>query len=203
VAEADIETTDAELVERARQGDRAAFGTLVERYRRTVHVIARRMTTNLTDAQDLTQESFLRAYQHLDRLRDAAAFGGWLSGIVRTTGLELARRGRIRETVPIDPDRRTGPEEHSAENAEIAEAIDAAFATLSEEARLIVTMRLVEGWNSRLIAERLGKAHGTVRSILCRSRRLLQGELEAFAPDAETRERASETSSETSGETTS
>ena len=76
---------DRELVQQTLDGDPNGFNRLVTKYRSSVYAIAYHWTKNFAESQDLTQESFLRAYEQLDKLRDASKFGGWLQQI--TTNL--------------------------------------------------------------------------------------------------------------------
>src|SRR5215471_7791068 len=83
-----------ELVERARAGDRAAYGELVERFQPTVYAVALSRLRNPTEAQELAQEVFLHGMKKLAQLRDAACFAGWLRQItVRMAINRVTRRG--------------------------------------------------------------------------------------------------------------
>src|SRR5438046_10057050 len=73
--------TDAELVDKVREGDKEAFGQLVERYQQMVGHIARKMIADEWIAHELAQEAILQAYLSLDHLRDASRFKSWLYGI--------------------------------------------------------------------------------------------------------------------------
>ena len=90
------EITD--LVERARAGDRHAFGELIERFQPTVYAVALARLRNPAEAQELTQEVFLHGMRKLDQLRDAACFAGWLRQItVRMAINRLTRRGPLHQ----------------------------------------------------------------------------------------------------------
>jgi RNA polymerase sigma-70 factor (ECF subfamily) len=84
--------SDADRVRAVLAGDRSAFGDLYDRHAGWVRAVAYDATRNLTDAQDLAQEVFLRAYRGLADLRDPERFGAWLMGISRTVVLEWRRR---------------------------------------------------------------------------------------------------------------
>jgi RNA polymerase sigma-70 factor (ECF subfamily) len=89
-----VVSNDSNLVRRARDGDVAAFGELVERHRAIVYRVAARMVGS-DDADDVTQEAFLRAFHRLDRFRGDAPFGSWLLRIAHNAALDtLARRQR-------------------------------------------------------------------------------------------------------------
>jgi RNA polymerase sigma-70 factor (ECF subfamily) len=85
------------LVERARKGDRLAYGELVERFQPTVYALALSRLRNVAEAQELTQEVFIHAMLKLDQLRDVACFAGWLRQItVRMALNRLTRQGPLR-----------------------------------------------------------------------------------------------------------
>src|ERR1700680_766823 len=85
------------LLARARQGDNDAFRALVERHSRSAFRLAFRMTGNEQDAEDVVQESFLRAYRHLGRFEARADFGTWLYRIVANTAIEMIRARQTRQ----------------------------------------------------------------------------------------------------------
>lgn len=85
---------DASLVTKAMSGDRQSFGQLYDRYARLVRAIVRAAAIDDAEMHDLTQESFLRAYRGLDRLRDPDKFGPWLVGIARQVAGECQRKRR-------------------------------------------------------------------------------------------------------------
>ena len=86
-----METTDATFVARARTGDSDAFRVLVERHSRALFRLAFRMTGNQQDAEDVVQESFLRAYKQLGKFDERATFGTWLYRIAANCSLDLVR----------------------------------------------------------------------------------------------------------------
>src|SRR6202165_4401297 len=85
------------VLTRARQGDSEAFRALVERHSRSAFRLAFRMTGNEQDAEDVVQESFLRAYRHLGRFEARADFGTWLYRIVANCSVELIRARQSRQ----------------------------------------------------------------------------------------------------------
>jgi RNA polymerase sigma-70 factor (ECF subfamily) len=93
---------DAEVVARARAGDKDAFRVLVERHSRLVFGVAYRLTGNETDADDVVQETFLRAYRRLDQFEDRANFGSWLYRIAANCAYDLLR-GRRRHEEHLEP----------------------------------------------------------------------------------------------------
>src|SRR3954466_5724948 len=95
-----MEWTDAAAAEQARKGDQQAFRVLVERHSRALFRLAFRMTGNEQDAEDLVQETFLRAYKQLANFDSRSAFGTWLYRIATNCSLDLLRRRKTRSEVP-------------------------------------------------------------------------------------------------------
>src|SRR5579884_961 len=91
-----MELTDAAAVARARTGDTDAFRVLVERHSRALFRLAFRMTGNQQDAEDVVQESFLRAYKQLGKFDQRASFGTWLYRIASNCSLDLVRSRKRR-----------------------------------------------------------------------------------------------------------
>src|SRR5215475_1816299 len=101
-----MESTDATYVTRARSGDSDAFRVLVERHSRSLFRLAFRMTGSQQDAEDVVQESFLRAYRQLGKFDERASFGTWLYRIAANCSLDLvrARKRRSEQLAPASPD---------------------------------------------------------------------------------------------------
>src|SRR5215469_17508588 len=98
-----MEFADQAVVEQARSGDADAFRVLVERHSRALFRLAFRMTGNEADAEDVVQESFLRAYRQLGRFDERSSFGTWLHRIAVNCSLDLVRaRKRRGELAPTD-----------------------------------------------------------------------------------------------------
>jgi RNA polymerase sigma factor (sigma-70 family) len=93
---------DADLVSRARQGDRDAYTQLVERYRDAIYGLAFHELHDFEDARDVAQEAFIQAYLHLDQLRDPERFGPWLRQVT-VNRCRSWRRGQWRETARAEP----------------------------------------------------------------------------------------------------
>jgi RNA polymerase sigma-70 factor (ECF subfamily) len=162
---------DADLVLSARQGDEGAFGRLYERYARVVHgLLLARVPRD--DVDDLVQEVFLAAWNRLDRLRDPAAFGGWLATIARNRATDFHRQTPDATELPADLVVRDA----TAERAE-AIAVLAVVRSLPEAYRETLVMRLVEGLTGPEIAERTGLTAASVRVNLHRGMKLLREKL--------------------------
>ena len=163
---------DAALVGAARRGDRAAFDALYRNYARMVHGVL--LACAPYDAvEDLSQDVFLQAYRQLGRLREDAAFGGWLAAIARNRARDHFRRARA----PAEelPDGLAGPGSASAE-AEAVAAL-AAIRALPPAYRETLVLRLVEGMTGNEIAARTGLAPASVRVNLHRGMKLLREQL--------------------------
>src|SRR3954471_8499611 len=101
-----MELTDAAFVAKARSGDADAYRVLVERHSRALFRLAFRMTGNESDAEDVVQESFLRAYRQLGKFDERASFGTWLYRIAVNCALDLVRsRKRRAEQQPAEDSR--------------------------------------------------------------------------------------------------
>lgn len=164
------------LVERARGGDTRAFEALYRRHAGRVHALCWRLAGgDEATAQDLTQESFVRAWRSLEAFRGDSAFGTWLHRIAVNVALGQ-RRGRLRlaETGLED-----APELATASAAGHAMDLEAAVARLPERARHVFVLHAVEGYGHREIAELTGIAEGSSKAHLHRARQLLREYLEA------------------------
>lgn len=167
-------SSDTARVIAARDGDRAAFGTLYERYARMVHGILLARVPAL-EVADLVHDVFLLALRRLHTLRQPEAFGGWLAQITRNRANDYYRRG------PKMPElSNASPEDHAAGDTGLAEA-KAALAvirTLPEAYRETLMLRLVEGMTGPEIAARTGLTSASVRVNLYRGMKQLREKLE-------------------------
>ena len=160
---------DAELVNAARQGDRAAFGLLYNRYARMVHgILLARIPVR--DVNDLVHDVFLRALYRLRSLRDAARFGAWLAVIARNRANDY-HRDAVEEVEFSDEIAAAGatdaPDEETA-------SVLAAIRGLKETYRETLLLRLVEGMTGPEIAARTGMTPGSVRVNLHRGMQQLR-----------------------------
>ena len=174
-----MELTDAAFVARARAGDSDAYRVLVERHSRSLFRLAYRMTGNESDAEDVVQESFLRAYLSLARLRGPGAWPSYLMQIVRNLCHDTLRRKRVRRTEPIDPEwLEGGPSpEVLLLTEERRRELNAAVAALPELYRVPVMMRFGAGRTRREIAAALGVPESTIIGRIARAMRILRRQL--------------------------
>ncbi len=177
---------DAELLVAAQRGDQAAFGELVRRHQRAVYRVAYALTRNATDADDLAQETFVRAYGAIGRFRVGEPLYPWLARITTNLALSLFRRRKRRPETPLEPLVEAGqqlgvdddPAEHVAAKEREAH-LRAAFAELKPEHQVILALRVVEEQSYEAIAATLGIPAGTVMSRLSRARAELKARLAA------------------------
>ena len=114
-----MERSDRELVRESRRGDKEAFRELVERYQRKILAVAMGMVHNRDDALELTQETFVKAYENLDRFKGESSFYTWLYRIVVNLGIDFRRRDKRHGTVSL-ADRPGGGEDHRGDAARSA-----------------------------------------------------------------------------------
>lgn len=172
---------------RARRGEGRAFSELVARYQDRVYRFLLRLTRVQEDAMDLTQETFMRAYQNLERWQPDTRFGTWLFRIARNLAFDRFRRERIVEFVELDddadfPDPSPGPEAE-LETAQRYRLLEHALGSLPVEHREIILLREIEGMSYDEIGQVLDLRAGTVKSRLARARAAL---LEKMQPRLET-----------------
>jgi RNA polymerase sigma-70 factor (ECF subfamily) len=181
-------TEAATALARARQGDADAFRALVERHSRRVFQLAFRMTGNQQDAEDVVQESFLRAYRQLGRFEARANFGTWLYRIVANCAVDLMRtRWHKHERAGRDSsgdgwmDMATsdmpGPE-RLAESAEIQRRVAAALDGLSPLERAAFTLRHYEGRSIEEIGSTLNLGTSAAKHSVFRAVKKLRAALE-------------------------
>lgn len=189
--------TDEEAVDRVLSGDRNAFAVLVDRHGARVHAAILRMVGDPSTADDLAQETLVKAYANLGSFRRGAAFSTWLYAIaLNQVRSEFRRRRSVKGRPPLSLDAGragdgeggdpAGPAEPAArgpgpgdeaERHEEAERVHRALATLDEEYREAVVLRDLEGLSYDEIAEATGVPVGTVRSRIHRGRAALRDRL--------------------------
>jgi RNA polymerase sigma-70 factor (ECF subfamily) len=185
--------TDAYLIARAADGDRAAFRALVERHRGLVYRVAFQYSGNRHDADDIAQEVFLKVYRSLRGFRQDARFTSWLYRIVMNACIDHGRR-RPPAAVPIDarpePERTwevpaaDPPPDARAYAVELKKAIHSAVDRLPPQQRVIFNMRHFENMKLCDIADALGIAEGTVKRQLHSAVRRLRHALRGLRSEA-------------------
>ena len=181
-------TPDWDLVARARTGDMESFARLVHRYEGPLIHFCYRMVGSHQDAQDLAQESFVRVYRYLDRLKPEAKFSTALFGMARNLTLNFlrdsGRRGRGKHQSLTDDDdavRSIADEsrrpDREARLREIEGMVELALDSLSAEHREVVVLREIQGLDYDAIAAIVRCRKGTVKSRLARARDQLRARL--------------------------
>jgi RNA polymerase sigma-70 factor (ECF subfamily) len=193
-----MELTEQQLITRAQAGDGEAFGELVQRYQRPVYRLAYRILLHHADAEDVVQETFLRAYRYLQSFDARRDFQHWLYAIAVNECHRLRRwLGRLPvveldESLP-DPAWASSPERVYAQR-ELGEEIQRALLKLSPHQRTALILSEVEGLKSAEVAEVLGCSATTARAHLFRARqnlrKALRGYLEEPEPTQSQQERA-------------
>ncbi|MFM2448367.1 MAG: hypothetical protein RIS44_817 [Pseudomonadota bacterium] len=177
---------DAPLIERVKQGDVKAFEMLVVKYQRRVERLVARMVRDVDIVQDITQETFIRAYRAIPQFRGESAFYTWLYRIAVNTAkkalLQLKRDPLVTESARLsrDEDDETSRVENELTDGEtpdsvlaskqVAQAVNLAVQALSEDLRQAITLREIEGLSYEEIAEMMNCPIGTVRSRIFRAR---------------------------------
>jgi RNA polymerase sigma factor (sigma-70 family) len=174
--------SDGELVRLILAGEVDAFAELVRRTQRSGYRLARRITRNHEDADDVLQESYAKAYRALDRFTPDRPFGPWFLTIVARTALSSIRDSKRRSAVPLDEpsvdgtaplsDKIADPA-YNAASVERRSRVERAFAKLSEDHRMVLSMRVEGDLSYAAIAEALSVPVGTVMSRLARAREAL------------------------------
>jgi len=182
--------TEQELVEQAKRGDTSAFGELVNRYERNIYRLARHITQNEDDAEDVLQETFLKAFANLDQFQGHSKFYTWLVRIAVNESLMKLRRRKADRSVSLDEPVETGedsmPREIAAweENpeqkygrAEMNAILSRAIDSLSPGFRTVFLLRDVEGFSTEETASALKLSIPAVKSRLLRARLQLREKL--------------------------
>lgn len=162
-------------IQRARQGDPDAFRELYEGHVGRIYALCLRLAGNATLAEELTQDTFVRAWERIGSFRGESAFGTWLFRIAVNVALAERRgRGRREDRVALasDPDLlpAAARTEHHGDRMDLEQAI----AALPPGARAVFLLYDVEGYQHSEIAELTGIAEGTSKTQLFRARRLLR-----------------------------
>src|SRR5688572_13152068 len=174
-----VAPTDNELVAAVLRGDRAAFGTLVERYQKLVFSVAYRIVMNRTDADDLVQSIFVRVFGGLKTFVPGTDFKSWLYTISFNTSLNAQKQTKRQQAVA----RKAAAEAPTADrsdpgaalmSSEAREVIETAIAKLPEEQRVVLHLRLRDGLTHEEIAKIVKAPPATVTSRLFLARKKLE-----------------------------
>jgi RNA polymerase sigma-70 factor (ECF subfamily) len=175
---------DARLVERVLRGDAEAYGSLVSRHMRRAFAVAYRILEHREDAEDVVQDSFMRALERIDQLDRRRPFRPWLLRIVVNQALNFRRARGIRTTASLSDSARAGGPlpDRQAEDTDLRRRLRAALDMLPEKQRTVVQLADLEGLTSGEIGRIMDLADGTVRWHLHEARKALR---RALAPTRE------------------
>lgn len=176
--------SEKEIIERVLGGDANAFEELVLRYEGTVYNLALRMVSNREDAADMTQETFIKAYNSLSSFRGDSKFSVWLYRICSNVCLDFLRSKSRRpqtsltsldddDDVQLDiPDHAAGPEEQLMKKLSM-QSVSEGLERLPDKQRQILAMREIGGMSYAEIGQALSLEEGTVKSRIFRARKKL------------------------------
>jgi RNA polymerase sigma-W factor len=182
----ELKSEDRVLIERCLKGEERAFEELLDKYKTAVFSICYRMVRNRMDAEDLSQEAFIRTFSVLDRYDPSYPFSSWLFRITSNLCIDFLRRrrgdmvsldqpiegaeGNIQRQLPagtIKPDR-------EVETKEMMATLEDAISRLPEHYRIIVVLRHQEQMSYEEIADNLGIPLGTVKARIHRARNMIK-----------------------------
>jgi RNA polymerase sigma factor (sigma-70 family) len=179
-----VRTEDGYIVQKCLDGDSAAFGLLVDRYKKSIYALAYSKVRNFHDAQDITQEAFIKAYRNLRTLRRWDNFIGWLYRITINLSRDWLRlRARRPDTESIedqDPETLDYPAMDSYREDMVHEAVREALDSMPEMYREVLTLRYFGGMNIREISRFLGTSPSTIDRRLKGARARLKEEMIAM-----------------------
>ena len=176
---------EAMIVRKVLQGDVNAFEKLVTEYEKAVYAIAQRMTGNAEDAADMTQETFIKAYNSLSSFRSDSKFSVWLYRIANNVCLDFLRSKSRRPTVSLSTEDDDGEEtqldiadesqspELLLESSLTRDAVRRGLDSLPPDYKQILLLREIQGLSYEEIAAALGIESGTVKSRIFRARKRL------------------------------
>ncbi len=184
---------DLELVQRAREGDTAAFDELVVKYTPKLYGLVYHMTSNHEDTNDILQDVFAKAYRALKRFKGKSAFYTWIYSIATNMTLNFLKKRNRRRTYSLDDvdlaierdddfieaTSKSDPV-RAANISELQERLNMAMQQLSDDHRAVVTMFDIQGMPHAEIAKIIGVSEGTVRSRLFYAHKQLQTYLDDF-----------------------
>lgn len=182
------------LVQRVQAGEVDLFDDLVRKYRERIWSVIYNLTSNREDAADLTQDSFLKAFQSINRFQGQSAFFTWLYRIAVNATLNHLQKAKLRRFFSLEKirdeepvagllDRLADPGDSSDRAAclgELQQKLNEALQKLSIKHRTVVTLFEIDGLSHEEIAEITGTSVGTVRSRLHYAKQLLQAELQIY-----------------------
>lgn len=186
-----MERSDRDLVRESRAGNADAFRELVERYQRKVAAVALGMVHNREDALELTQETFVKAFENIGKFKGESSLYTWLYRIVVNLGIDFQRRERRHPTVSIEERVEAGAGEvgdaavgapladpyRELRSREVGDRVTEAINDLTPDHKAVILLREVEGLSYDEISRVMQCSKGTVMSRLHYARKKLQSKL--------------------------
>jgi len=177
---------DLELAQRAMARDGAAFRTIIKTHNQRLYRIARGVVRNDSEAEDIVQEAYVRAFAHLESFRGDASLGTWLSRIVINEALGRLRKRRRTAAMPENPEARiirfplnpSDDPERTMAQRQILALVERATDSLPDIYRMVFVARVIEGLSIEETSELLGVRPETVKTRLHRARALLRQALD-------------------------
>ena len=167
-----MDSAERIMVTAALAGDDEAFETVIRTYSRRVYVVAYAILQDVTEAEDIVQETFLKAHQQRSKLREPEKFPAWLMTVTRNGARDRLRRRRPQadpEAFETMADHHVATPGSELEKEESQAHLRRALATLPEEHRTALTLRYLEGLDYRAIETTMGLSNGALRGILGRA----------------------------------
>jgi RNA polymerase sigma-70 factor (ECF subfamily) len=172
--------SDSRLVEQVRQGVRAAYGELVRRYEKKLVRTIQRMVGHAETAEDLAQDTFLKAYDRLDRFDSSKRFGPWLFQIGVNTAIDWMRRNKKRIRVSLDEMARgegggyDPPDPDPRGSIDLSQEVQHVLNQIPIDYRTVLMLRDLEGFPCSEVAAIIGRQEPTVRWRLLRAREMFK-----------------------------
>lgn len=179
------------LIDKAKAGDIAAFEQLIECYQRKIYNIALRIVGNYDDANDLAQEVLIRIYKSIGSFKQQSSFSTWIYRITTNVCLDDIRKRKNRKVISLDEEIKLDDGEMKrqivsddllpedvAEKSEMRKIVNDAINRLSEEHRIVIVLRDIQGFSYEEISQIVKCPEGTVKSRINRARQVLKNILQ-------------------------
>jgi len=182
-----MDAPDLDLINAALNGDTESFETLIRTHSRTLFAVAYAVLQDSSEAEDVVQDTFVRAWNKRKWMRDPAKFPAWLTSVARNRACDILRK---RRTVPLEaggpeiPDPNASAHEEQITGEAMQRNVHSALACLPEQHRMALTLRYLDGMDYQGIEQTMGLTNGALRGILGRAlatmRKTLKTTVEAY-----------------------
>ncbi len=180
------------LLQKSKAGDISAFEELIEGYQKKIFNIAFRIVGNYDDANDLAQEVLIRIYRSIGNFKEQSSFSTWIYRITTNVCLDDIRKRKNKKVISLDEEIKVEDgemqrqivsndplPEDTAERGELRELVNGAIQSLSEEHRVVIVLRDLQGFSYEEISGILKCPEGTVKSRINRARQALKNVLQS------------------------